>query len=770
MQLGTAAATTLQMGVAYDRNFGRVKQMTYPTSLADGSDVSTYVYYDDLGNAVREGFAQDYNAGAPNTSAAIRAIKTTDARGLPLSIHLGEVSSGSSTTVDWKETNTFDSSGWLLGRCVNQSGICQSSMVPSTTSADPLNEAFRYDVYGNLLKHVHGGRWLNGQTTSAGVQNYTYDTLHRLTSYSRSGNGTNVTVAYKYDAIGGLLKKTDYSADSDTAYSYLPNTHKVQTVSLLGGGMASFDYDANGNVQQKIENGVQTAVQYDVGNLPRRMSRNGITSDFFEAPGGRYWQRLVSGGSTRDTLMLEKTYERELVGGAVTVERYYVAGQLLTVKPSAVRKLSYLHQDRLGSNVAISEKALTATGGLDSSAPALVEVRGFDAFGKALDGQWGSTNNGLLNVFDVGSVFHVGKRNQRGFTGHEHLDEFALIHMNGRAYDFNLGRFYGVDPFIQFPNNSQSLNPYGYLMNNPLAGTDPTGYTACTDVSAKTSGTGTCEHNGATISYSGEGNDLKLSGGAASEFVSAANNAMGTTGDIRVSFNGASNRQGVTQVSQTDGVKGGAASIRTPKTNSPQVRDNLNQIGNSGFEDPIRRITGKVAFIGAEGQELPEEEKAFYLNSNRAYYLKYGIEINLAESRPGRGVLPIRISNKSGRSQVEVLSSFLWSRPKVLGMTLYSQYCDECYKTGSRTFSHEFGHVLGLDDVYNEWKAPKTIRNFNYSLNFLGLEVRTAPMFGFNGNLMAGGDRDGMSGFLYEQQVEEIISNKRVNNGFTYSK
>jgi RHS repeat-associated protein len=66
--------------------------------------------------------------------------------------------------------------------------------------------------------------------------------------------------------------------------------------------------------------------------------------------------------------------------------------------------------------------------------------------------------------------------------GHEHLDEFALIHMNGRAYDYNLGRFYGVDPVIQFPGNSQSLNPYAYLMNNPLAGTDPTGYAKCGSV------------------------------------------------------------------------------------------------------------------------------------------------------------------------------------------------------------------------------------------------------------------------------------------------
>lgn len=50
------------------------------------------------------------------------------------------------------------------------------------------------------------------------------------------------------------------------------------------------------------------------------------------------------------------------------------------------------------------------------------------------------------------------------------------IHMNGRVYDYNLGRFLSVDPFIQEPGNSQSMNPYSYIMNNPLAGTDPTGY------------------------------------------------------------------------------------------------------------------------------------------------------------------------------------------------------------------------------------------------------------------------------------------------------
>jgi hypothetical protein len=54
--------------------------------------------------------------------------------------------------------------------------------------------------------------------------------------------------------------------------------------------------------------------------------------------------------------------------------------------------------------------------------------------------------------------------------------------MNGRVYDYNLGRFLSVDPFIQDPGNSQSMNPYSYIMNNPLAGTDPSGYQSETKV------------------------------------------------------------------------------------------------------------------------------------------------------------------------------------------------------------------------------------------------------------------------------------------------
>ena len=52
--------------------------------------------------------------------------------------------------------------------------------------------------------------------------------------------------------------------------------------------------------------------------------------------------------------------------------------------------------------------------------------------------------------------------------------------MNGRVYDYNVGRFTSVDPFIQ-GTGSQAINPYSYIQNNPLSGTDPTGYCASKD-------------------------------------------------------------------------------------------------------------------------------------------------------------------------------------------------------------------------------------------------------------------------------------------------
>ena len=69
-----------------------------------------------------------------------------------------------------------------------------------------------------------------------------------------------------------------------------------------------------------------------------------------------------------------------------------------------------------------------------------------------------------------------GVETDRGYTGHEHLDDFGLIHMNGRIYDPRIGRFLSAAPVIQSPQALQTYNRYSYAINNPLAYTDPSGY------------------------------------------------------------------------------------------------------------------------------------------------------------------------------------------------------------------------------------------------------------------------------------------------------
>ena len=90
----------------------------------------------------------------------------------------------------------------------------------------------------------------------------------------------------------------------------------------------------------------------------------------------------------------------------------------------------------------------------------------------------GSTE--LTNTFfknhSVSNSVGTDSLTSRGFTGHEMLDEVGVIHMNGRIYDAKLGRFLQADPFIDGPYDTQALNRYSYVRNNPLNAVDPSGY------------------------------------------------------------------------------------------------------------------------------------------------------------------------------------------------------------------------------------------------------------------------------------------------------
>ncbi len=78
---------------------------------------------------------------------------------------------------------------------------------------------------------------------------------------------------------------------------------------------------------------------------------------------------------------------------------------------------------------------------------------------------WAELDNGKSFLFS------------RGYTMHEHLDDFRLINMSGRVYDPVMAQFLSPDPFIQAPGNWYNYNRYGYCLNNPLLFSDLSGYT-----------------------------------------------------------------------------------------------------------------------------------------------------------------------------------------------------------------------------------------------------------------------------------------------------
>jgi RHS repeat-associated protein len=102
---------------------------------------------------------------------------------------------------------------------------------------------------------------------------------------------------------------------------------------------------------------------------------------------------------------------------------------------------------------------------VSNSAGNVVEKRLFDAWGNVIKVEDG---NGLP-VADGAWII------DRGYTGHEHLHSIGIIHMNGRLYDPKLHRFLQPDNYVQEPYNTQNYNRYGYVFNNPLKYTDPSG-------------------------------------------------------------------------------------------------------------------------------------------------------------------------------------------------------------------------------------------------------------------------------------------------------
>ncbi|MCO7224811.1 RHS repeat-associated core domain-containing protein [Pleionea sp. CnH1-48] len=483
----TIDGKTYTMSTYWDSHYGRPKGMTYPSGLTLKYDYDTTGIVKTTSNAL--------------TNETYRTIDEMDA--------LGNWTEASIGTGNVSISRQFD---------VTTGQLLLSSLMQNTTRQQQLAYT-DFDEFGNLKKQGVENRLGGGQYTS--WESYQYDTLHRLTKATRIYHDQQQTVVdYDYDSVGNFKYKTDFSTQSASAYQYgaqgkanpsNAGPNAVKSIALANSiGTRSYFYDNNGNLtfdglRNISYNGFNKPKVIDLnpGNKlnPYDQSTTGdITLHFDYGPDQMRYKQVKAGGQSVTTIYIGKAYE-EIITGTKVEKKSYIGDIAIhtetTDNGQKTNTTHYFHRDRLGSMTAIFDDNGT-----------IIERHSFDAFGKPRDGEYRDHATAIMNSAIT----------TRGFTDHEQLDDAQLIHMNGRAYDYNLGRFLSVDPFIQEPGNSQSMNPYSYIMNNPLAGTDPSGYVSVCNKGVKRSNCGSYRPdsvmNGATGRVARtNGKDLKTSAG-----------------------------------------------------------------------------------------------------------------------------------------------------------------------------------------------------------------------------------------------------------------
>lgn len=316
------------------------------------------------------------------------------------------------------------------------------------------NLTYQWDKVGNLTQR--------SDLRLGFYEGFYYDSLNRL-DYSKLNNVATPNLDVGYDALGNIKSKSGVGS-----YTYAPSgTNSIRPHAVTAAGSNSYAYDNNGNMTTK--NG--SSITWYSYNLPNTINKGSNSSQFFYgADRQRYKQIAVTaaGGSlpagTETTIYVGSLFEKVTKPSAVVEYKHYImAGgepiAIRTLRSNSTNDTRYLHKDHLGSVDTITNES----GGV-------VQRLSYDAFGKRRSATAWSGALAAADWTNIAAITH------RAFTFHEQLDNVELVHMNGRVYDPDIGRFISADPFIQAPLMSQSLNRYSYVMNNPLSLVDPSGY------------------------------------------------------------------------------------------------------------------------------------------------------------------------------------------------------------------------------------------------------------------------------------------------------
>ncbi len=306
--------------------------------------------------------------------------------------------------------------------------------------------SFQFDLIGNLSSRTD--HRVPGKLT----ETFGYDGLNRLTSteiVNKPYGSLNMT----YDALGNLTYKSDigtYTYDGSTNGGPHALSHIDPSTAVGTSRLRKFDQDITYSAFDKVASIIDEVTSSETrelsfsygADLQRRITTEKLNNTVTQTKyfiGGLYEEEVPGDGSDERRLHYINT------GEGVTA---------IHTEEGNTGTTHYLLKDHLGSIAAIADEVGN-----------IVERYSYDAWGNRRDPDtWELVDLDDSETYD------------RGFTGHEHLDRLGLINMNGRVYDPILGRFLSADPFIQFPEYTQGLNRYTYVLNNPISYTDPSGY------------------------------------------------------------------------------------------------------------------------------------------------------------------------------------------------------------------------------------------------------------------------------------------------------
>ncbi len=420
---------TFSTQYSYD-SLGRVNLISYPSTVAYPNGFQVKRAYND------RGFLKRIYKG--DNSLNYWVADAMSARGQLEAVTLGN------DVVDLSGYSAAN--GWTIENVSYKDGLTLRDMT------------YTFDAVGNVTSRVDAMQ-------NDIQENFDYDALDRLSSSSISFGASSVTYtpkSYEFDALGNITNKSDVGSYSYSGCGGRPHA-------VCSAGATAYSYDANGSMIRAAVGGRVTNITYTPFNKANHIHKDNFSVIYnYDADRFRNYKSVIQKGALSSQTYYvginregAKLFEQEVNSETGIKDIHYIYGEgnqaiAMHITQGIARKTEYLHRDYLGSVVMV-----TGEGGN------IVTQLSFDPWGKRRNANWTDNHSATSSPNISGNI---------GYTGHEMIDVFDLVHMNGRIYNPSLGRFLSADPIIQDAYNSQSYNRYTYVMNNPLGLVDPSGY------------------------------------------------------------------------------------------------------------------------------------------------------------------------------------------------------------------------------------------------------------------------------------------------------